>query len=241
MVGIDRLHKWATALGLGGKSGIDLPNEVEGIMPSTEWKREQTGEKWYAGETISVSIGQGQVSVTPISLAVMMSTVANGGTRVKPRLVKAVDDGTGWKPVPAPQPPGRADSARDVSALHDGPMAGRQRRRARAAAGAFEGATSRARPAPRRSSRSRAGRQAAGRTDKDLRDHGWFVFFAPRDNPEIAGVVFARAFRARLSRRRRSRKHVIATYFAKKEGRPLPPWPQPAVAVAAERYARLRR
>ena len=49
MVGIDKIHKWATALGLGEKSGIDLPNEVEGLVPSTEWKKAKTGEKWYAG------------------------------------------------------------------------------------------------------------------------------------------------------------------------------------------------
>ena len=101
MLGVDRMHKWATRLGLGVKSGIDLPNEVEGIMPSTEWKRKRNNEKWYAGETISVAIGQGQVSVTPISLAVMMSTVANGGTRFAPRLVKAYDDGQGWKDLDA--------------------------------------------------------------------------------------------------------------------------------------------
>jgi penicillin-binding protein 2 len=68
MVGIDKIHKWATLLGLGEKSGIDLPNEVQGIVPSPEWKKARTGEKWYSGETISVAIGQGQVSVTPISM-----------------------------------------------------------------------------------------------------------------------------------------------------------------------------
>ena len=61
MVGIDKINKWATLLGLGVKSGIDLPNEVTGLVPSTEWKREKMHEKWYAGETISVAIGQGQV------------------------------------------------------------------------------------------------------------------------------------------------------------------------------------
>ena len=61
-------------------------------------------EKWYAGETISVAIGQGQVSVTPVSMAVMISTIANGGTRVTPHLLKAVDEGSGWKPVPEPAP-----------------------------------------------------------------------------------------------------------------------------------------
>src|SRR4029450_1313018 len=69
MVGIDKINKWAEALGLGVKSGIDLPNEIDGLVPSTEWKRTVKHEKWYAGETISVAIGQGQVSVTPMSMA----------------------------------------------------------------------------------------------------------------------------------------------------------------------------
>src|SRR5919202_6367687 len=104
MLGVDRIHKWATLLGLGVKSGIDLPNELQGLVPSTEWKQERMHEKWYAGETISVAIGQGQVSVTPVSLAVYAATLANGGVRVTPHLVKAVDEGTGWKPVPPPAP-----------------------------------------------------------------------------------------------------------------------------------------
>ncbi len=102
MVGIDKIHKWATLLGLGEKTGIDLPNEVQGLVPSPEWKRERFKEKWYAGETISVSIGQGAVALTPVSMAVYISTIANGGTRLTPHLLKSVDDGSGWKDVPAP-------------------------------------------------------------------------------------------------------------------------------------------
>src|SRR5215213_6494669 len=75
MVGVDKINKWATALGLGVKSGIDLPSEIAGLVPSTAWKLRATGEKWYAGETTSVSIGQGQVSVTPMSMAVYMATL----------------------------------------------------------------------------------------------------------------------------------------------------------------------
>ena len=103
MLKIDQIHKWATRLGLGVRSGIDLPHEVEGIVPSTEWKRSRYNERWYPGETISVAIGQGQLSVTPVSMALMMATVANGGTLHKPQLLKAVDEGQGWKPV-APEP-----------------------------------------------------------------------------------------------------------------------------------------
>ena len=68
-LGIDRIAKYATALGLGQKTGIDLPQEVSGVMPSEEWKIRNFKQKWYAGETISVGIGQGAVAATPIQMA----------------------------------------------------------------------------------------------------------------------------------------------------------------------------
>ena len=121
MLGVDRIHKWAEKLGLAGKTGIDLPNEQESLVPSTEWKRQRTGEQWYPGETISVSIGQGQVSVTPASLAVMIATVANGGTRVTPHVVRAVDEGGGWKTATPPAVADRvAFKPETLAALHDG-------------------------------------------------------------------------------------------------------------------------
>src|SRR5258706_13385768 len=96
MLGVDKINKWATLLGLGVKSGIDLPNEVEALVSFTEWMRLHTkAQKWYAGETISVGIGQGAVAVTPVSMAVYMATLANGGTRVTPHLVKALDQNDG--------------------------------------------------------------------------------------------------------------------------------------------------
>jgi penicillin-binding protein 2 len=236
MVGIDKLHKWATLLGLGEKSGIDLPNEIEGIMPSTAWKQARFGEKWYSGETISVSIGQGYVSVTPIQMAVMMSTVANGGTRVTPHLLRAEDTGKGWKPIPKPEPKSRVTfKPETVAALHDGlwmvvngaGTGGRARIKDRNVAGKTGTA---------QVISLTGGRAARGRTEMDLRDHGWFVFFAPHDNPEIAGVVFAEHsehgyLAAPIA------KYVMETYFANKDGAPLPKFvppvaPAPAKAVA---------
>jgi penicillin-binding protein 2 len=235
MVGIDRLHKWATALGLGVKTGIDLPNEIEGIMPSTEWKRARYGEKWYSGETISVAIGQGQVSVTPISQAVMIATVANGGTRYVPHLIKAIDEGQGWIPHPVPPPPSPIRFRPDtIKALHEGlwmvvnaaGTGGRGRIPGRDVAGKTGTA---------QVISLQGGRQAQGRTDRDLRDHGWFLFFAPRDNPEIAGVIFAEhAEHGYLGAP--IAKYVMETYFAKKDGAPLPSLPKqipPAAVVAA--------
>jgi penicillin-binding protein 2 len=205
---------------LAGSTGIDLPNEQESLVPSTEWKRQRYGERWYPGETISVSIGQGQVSVTPASMAVMISTVANGGTRVTPHVIRAVDEGAGWKMM---NPGAIADRIAfrpaTLAALHDGLWmvvnAAGTGGRARIAGRDVAGKTGTAQVI------SNQGRQAARNSGQDLRDHGWFVFFAPKDNPEIAGVIFAEHgehgyLGAPIA------KHVIETYFAKKEGKPLP-------------------
>jgi penicillin-binding protein 2 len=231
MAGIDRMHKWATQLGIGVKSGIDLPNEVEGIMPSTEWKRRRTGEKWYAGETISVAIGQGQVSVTPVSMAVMMATLANGGTRVVPHLLKAIDDGRGWKPAPAPHGTPVPMHPENVKAIRDGLWMvvndGGTGGRARIPGYDVAGKTGTAQVIS-----LEGGRSAAGKTDRDLRDHGWFVFFAPRDNPQIAGVIFAEHAEHGYSAAPIA-KYAMETFFAKKEGRALPPPPKAAPAPAA--------
>lgn len=236
MLGVDRIHKWGALLGLADKSGIDLPHEIDSLVPSTEWKKARTGEKWYAGETISVAIGQGQVSVTPMSLAVMMSTIANGGTRFTPHLIRAVDEGKGWTPVPPPAPKAVSPMKPEtVAALHDGLWmvvnAAGTGGRGRIADIPVAGKTGTAQVI---SNQGKAA--AAGKTDKDLRDHGWFVFFAPKDNPEIAGVIFAEHAEhgylgAPIAR------HVIQTYFAKKRGQPLPVFnapPPPAGTVVVD-------
>jgi penicillin-binding protein 2 len=222
MVGIDKINKWATALGLGVKSGIDLPNEVTGLVPSTQWKREKMHEKWYLGETISVGIGQGAVAVTPVSMAVYMATLANGGTRVTPHLLKAIDDGSGWKPVPEPPPQSQVVFDHDkLQAIRDGLWmvvnAGGTGGRARIKDHDIAGKTGTAQVI------SNEGRVNA-RGNKDLRDHGWFVFFAPRDKPEIAGVVFLE-HGIHGPNAASVAHHVLATFFAKKEGKPLPAAP----------------
>jgi penicillin-binding protein 2 len=222
MAGIDRIHKWATLLGLGEKSGIDLPNEIQGLVPSPEWKQQRFREKWYAGETISVSIGQGGVSVTPVSMAVYAATLANGGTRVTPHLLKAVDDGGGWKPVPAPEPQSKVQlKPEKLQAIRDGLWmvvnAAGTGRRASIKDHDVAGKTGTAQVI------SNEGR-AAARTTKDLRDNGWFVFFAPRDNPQIAGVVFLE-HGMHGPNAAGVAHHVIDTFFAKREGRALPPPP----------------
>ena len=229
LMDIDQIHKWATALGLGVLSGIDLPYERQGLIPSRAWKREARHADWFPGETISVAIGQGAVDVTPISMAVMMATVANGGTRVTPHLLKAVHDGTRWTPWAPPVP--RAQvllSPTTIKTIRDGLWYVVNRAgtgaRARIAGRDVIGKTGTTQVI------SSQGREAAGDTDRDLREHGWFVFAAPAEAPEIAGVVFGEhaehgSWTIPIA------KHVMETYFAKQEGRPLPvlpPLPLPA-------------
>ncbi|MEP7118635.1 MAG: penicillin-binding protein 2 [Acidobacteriota bacterium] len=221
-LGVDKIHDWSEKLGLATKSGVDLPNEIESIIPSTAWKKQRTGERWYPGETISVAIGQGQVSVTPMSMAVMMASVAQGA-RVVPRLVKATSTGGPWEPVPVGRPASAVTlSPVTVSAVHDGLWlavngAGTAVR-AKIAGGDVAGKTGTAQVI------SLQGRLRARGNGKDLRDHGWFVFMVPKDNPELAGVIFAEHaehgyLAAPIAR------HIIETYYARKEGRPLPTMP----------------
>jgi penicillin-binding protein 2 len=161
--------------------------------------------------------------VTPASLAEMITTIANGGTRVTPHVIKAVDEGQGWKMIPPKAVADRVAFRPDtLAALHDGlwmvvngnGTGGRARIDGRDVAGKTGTAQV----------ISNEGKARAKGSSADLRDHGWFVFFAPRDNPEIAGVVFAEHgehgfLGAPIA------KHVIETYFAKKEGKPLPKLP----------------
>jgi penicillin-binding protein 2 len=224
MLGVDRINKWATTLGLGVKSGIDLPNELQGLVPSTEWKRQVRKEKWYSGETISVAIGQGAVSLTPVSMAVYAAALANGGTRLTPHLLKAVDDGSGWKPKSAPPVTKLDVDPRYMALIRDGMWAVVNEPGGTGGAARVEGHDVAGKTGTSQVI-SNKGRQAAkGKTDRNLNDHGWFVFFAPRDTPEIAGVVFlehgVHGGNAAMVVR-----HIVDTFFAKKEGRPLPPKP----------------
>src|SRR5262249_55160905 len=173
MVGVDRINKWATNLGLGMKSGIDLPNEVQGLVPSTQWKRERMHEKWYAGETSSVAIGQGQVSVTPVSMAVYMATLANGGTRVTPHLLKAIDNGEGWKEVAPPAPQSKVEvNPEKLQAIRDGLWLGVNGigtgGKARITGRDVSGKTGTAQVL---SNEGKAA--AAGKTDREPRQQGW--------------------------------------------------------------------
>jgi penicillin-binding protein 2 len=225
MLGIDRINKWATLLGLGVKSNIDLPNELVGLVPSSQWKLETRKEKWYAGETISVSIGQGQVSVTPVSMAVYAATLTNGGTRVTPHIIKAVDDGTGLKPASAPPPQSTIEvTPEKLEAIRQG-MWGVVNGYGTGGNARIEGKDicGKTGTAQVISNQNRLLAQQRNKT-ADFRDNGWFIFFAPRDNPRVAGVVFLE-HGIHGPNAASVAHHILATFFAKEDGKPLPPAP----------------
>jgi penicillin-binding protein 2 len=177
---IDRIARWARRLGLGAPAGIDLPHEVSGLVPSPEWKLRTQRLPWYAGETISVAIGQGQVTTTPLQLARLVAAVANGGRLVTPHLVRAV----GGQPRPAPPAQPIAIRPDTLARIRDGLCAVVNERgtgwRAQMSDVAVCGKTGSAQVVASRS------RQP---TAYDTLPHAWFVAFAPKDRPRIALAV----------------------------------------------------
>jgi len=91
-LGIDTIHRFMTQFGFGERTGIDIDGELPGLAPSQEWKWQRFHQKWYAGDTVSVGIGQGYLLTTPLQLAAAVATLANDGVPVHPRLVKGVQD-----------------------------------------------------------------------------------------------------------------------------------------------------
>ncbi|HEX6634380.1 MAG TPA: penicillin-binding protein 2 [Usitatibacter sp.] len=91
-MGIDTIHDFLTRFGFGARTGIDIEGELPGLAPSQQWKMQRFKQKWYAGDTVSVGIGQGYMLATPLQLATATATLANGGIPVHPHLLKAIQD-----------------------------------------------------------------------------------------------------------------------------------------------------
>jgi penicillin-binding protein 2 len=188
-LGIDGISGFMRPFGFGSKNGIDIDGELSGLMPSQAWKQQRFKQKWYAGDTISVSIGQGYWLATPLQLATATAILANGGTQVTPHLLKEVIDAkTGEKRGYTPPPhskqnfkPENLDIVRQgmIDVTRPGGTA------ARAGAGATYSI------AAKTGTAQVIGMKAGERYDEKkvserFRDHALFVAYAPADNPKIA-------------------------------------------------------
>ncbi len=206
MLGIDKIAEYGSMAGLGKKTGIDLPGEMEGIMPSPQWKLKTQREKWYAGDTISVAIGQGFVTVTPIQLANAIAGLANGGVWYKPHLVK----------MAAPSDPTRrgefnpVNLATTISGMYGVVNEGGTGSTAQIPGIDVCGKTGTAQRISLELAKS-------GKAGGDLaKENGWFVGFAPRDHPEIVVVALYEASSHGYSAAPIVRD-VIKAYFDKKQ------------------------
>src|SRR5580658_7036769 len=183
-LGIDRIAKYATAFGLGQKTGIDLPQEASGVMPSEEWKIRNFKQKWYAGETISVGIGQGAVATTPIQLARAIGAIASGGLLVRPHVINPTvlpqdiaPASTTPDEVRVPMDPKNWEIITDAMAavVNPGGTAGLSHLQGID----FAGKTGSAQTI------SNALKAKLGAGGKKFKDNGWFAGGEPRRNPEI--------------------------------------------------------
>lgn len=180
-VGVDRIHELADIVGLGRVTGIDLPNEQKGLIPSTEWKKKRYNQPWYEGETVSVSIGQGAVWLTPVQLAQLSAFVANDGKNFKPQIVNRIVSTEGkvvktFEPVINAEPKLKKgvvqivkDGMRGV-VNEPGGTAGRSKLQNVAMSG-------------------KTGTAQAGSEKVKLGDHAWFIAYAPAEDASIAMAV----------------------------------------------------
>ncbi len=187
-LGIDPIASYARQFGLGAKTGIALSSERSGLVPSTEWKKKNRGEPWYPGETISIAIGQGFLSVTPIQMAKMVSIVATNGRVVQPRLLKAARlRRTGN--LKEEQPPSTQQltiSSEIFFQIKKGLAAVVTRgtaQRAQSPIVSIAGKTGTAQVVALKDDDDKS------EVAKKHRDHAWFVAFAPVEEPKIAVAV----------------------------------------------------
>jgi penicillin-binding protein 2 len=215
-VGVDRLAHYASACGLGDLTGIKLGQEAKGLVPTSNWKLKRFGEPWQGGETLSVAIGQGFNLVTPLQMATMIAAVGNGGIRYKPRLVKkmvSVENTVTYEAQP--EVIGRIPVS-DVTMEHirRGLWSVVNHRKGTAFASRikdieFSGKTGTA--------------QVVGRPPDDvvdqeqidefLKDHAWFVAYAPEQDPKIAVAVMIEHGEHGSSAAAPIAREVIRTYL----------------------------
>jgi penicillin-binding protein 2 len=192
-LGIDTIARYAKSAGLGQRTGVDLPNEAVGIVPSSDWKMKNYHEKWYAGETVSVGIGQGPVTVTPIQLARMISGIASNGHFVRPHVVdtaqlpsqfrQALKDtfpGSGESSIPL-DPENWMTITDGMAGATDAAMGGT------AAASHLEGVDFAGKTGTAQVASHAAIKLLGG--GKEFLPNGWFVGVIPRRNPEFVVAV----------------------------------------------------
>jgi penicillin-binding protein 2 len=223
-LGVDGIAEYSRRLGLGLPTGIRLEHEKGGIIPDTQWKRRRFNQPWYEGETLSVAIGQGYVTATPLQMAGLAAAVATGGTRYRPRYLKriAAPDGTVRDEL-QPEVIGEAELKKSTvaqlrSAMRDVVMTeSGTGKKARVLGIDVAGKTGTAQVV------KMGDRERSNLGIKKTRDHAWFIAFAPVESPEIAIATLVEhagggggAIAAPITQR------ILEHYFGRDQGPPVP-------------------
>jgi penicillin-binding protein 2 len=229
-VAIWESKRWlSTRASLGKPTGIDLPNEAAGTVPSPEWKQRRFHEPWFPGETISVAIGQGALTVTPLQLAYAVGGITSGGVFYRPRLVSPAElrqldhpsvegdetQSLGRREVPLAESTVQLVTDAIYAVVNQGGTGGS----ARVPGLDIAGKTGTAQVASLQLAKARKG------GDVDLRDNGWFVGLAPRRNPEIVVAVLYESGEHGAAAAPAAREVIKAYYNKKKLTRPAPEEP----------------
>jgi penicillin-binding protein 2 len=173
-LGVKKITDYLRLFGLGQPSGLDLPNEASGFLPSMEWKEKVKKEKWYIGDTYHLSIGQGDLLVTPLQVANYTAAIANGGTLYKPHLIKSMTDVDGKTTITQPEIiRSNFIGSPNYQVVREGLRQG-----------VLSGSSTGLRDLPF-SSAAKTGTAQYG----DNKTHAWFTAFAPYENPTIAITV----------------------------------------------------
>jgi len=179
-LGIDRLHSFMTRFGFGKKTGIDIPGEKGGLMPSKEWKQRRRGTVWYPGETLITGIGQGYMLATPLQMAVATATLSNRGQLKQPRIVFAIDDAIrNEKAIVTPTQ--KSTITLKHESYWDRAIGGMK--------AVVHGGRGTARRVGQKSPYLFAGKTGTAQVRGISSDHAWFIAFAPLDIPRIAVSV----------------------------------------------------
>ncbi|HUI98647.1 MAG TPA: penicillin-binding protein 2 [Usitatibacter sp.] len=192
-LGIDAIHDYLSRFGFGTRTGIDIEGELPGLAPSPQWKMQRFGQKWYAGDTVSVGIGQGYMLATPMQLAAATAMLANGGIPVHPHLLKAIQDAKTHEDHPYVPPAGSrapivsaANLAIIRSAMEDVTKPGGTA--AQTGAGASYSIAAKTGTA-QVVAMKQGERYDEKRMKREHWDHALLIAFAPADNPRLALAI----------------------------------------------------
>ena len=241
-LGIERISSYAYQLGLGHKTGIDLPGEEGGLVPSSEWKQRVRKQRWYAGETISVAVGQGALMTTPLQLARSIGGMALGGILRQPHLVRPAKNG----PAQAEErfPLAENTIEKITQAMYGVVNEGGTAAAARLEGIEFCGKTGSAQLI------STEGLARAGQNDRRFTDNAWFVGYAPRRNPEIVVAVLVEHGEHGSTAAAPVARDIIKAYYDKKSRKDKQQYtveykryeiPEPLLAEAAAQKPESRR